>query len=330
MRHLARVALLDRYRAAILDVPVDRRRRQRDIEWDGVIRGRERLQIGADLVRDIARRARAVGAGDAEIDLAVAHQMAAGIIGDHRVGDAVLAEFPGGQAGALVARPRLVDPHMHRDPRIISAVDRRQGGAPIDRREPAGVAVGQDLHRAAPALSPMRVFDQPEPVLADRAVDRDILFGDFPRPCDRGGKALFRRQLAEMAAHPVERPAQIDRRGARRGEAFDRAVEPLLRRVLGHRQGDPIRRCRADQRRPAHLHVADGARRIGGAREPENDKLMRQPGLIDDLDGSPILGEPNRTHRAAGYLHRGLISSEPARRPRRVARRAPDRGGRRR
>src|ERR1051325_7655616 len=35
--YLARVTLLDRYCAAILDVPINRRRRERDIEWAGVV-----------------------------------------------------------------------------------------------------------------------------------------------------------------------------------------------------------------------------------------------------------------------------------------------------
>ena len=80
------------------------------------------------------------------------------------------AELPGGEAGALVARPGLVDPDMHRDARIVGAVDRRQRGAPIDRRQPAGIAMGQDLDATGlPPLAPLRLGDQRQAVLADRA-----------------------------------------------------------------------------------------------------------------------------------------------------------------
>src|SRR5690606_41348486 len=63
--------------------------RQRDIEGDAAGVGRERFQIGADLVGDIAGRGGAVGAYDAHIDIAMLHQMAAGIVGDDRVRHAV-------------------------------------------------------------------------------------------------------------------------------------------------------------------------------------------------------------------------------------------------
>jgi len=56
--------------------------------------GGERLEIRPDLVGDVPRRRRAVGADDAEIDAAVLHQMAAGIVGDHGMGHAVLQQLP--------------------------------------------------------------------------------------------------------------------------------------------------------------------------------------------------------------------------------------------
>ena len=64
------------------------------------------------------------------------------LIAQRRVGDTVLAELPRGQRGALVARPRLVDPDMQVDTGLVCLVDRGQRGAPVHRREPAGVAMG--------------------------------------------------------------------------------------------------------------------------------------------------------------------------------------------
>jgi len=105
--------------------------------------GGQRFQIGADLVADVAGRRGAVAADEAEIDLAVLHQMAADIVGDDDVRHPVLAQFPGGQAGALVARAGLVDPDMNRDAGIVRDIDGGQRRTPIDRRQPAGIAMGQ-------------------------------------------------------------------------------------------------------------------------------------------------------------------------------------------
>ena len=43
----------------------------------------------------------------------------------------------------LVARPGLVDPDVDRQSGVVSHIDRRQRRAPVDRREPAGIAVSQ-------------------------------------------------------------------------------------------------------------------------------------------------------------------------------------------
>ena len=132
---------------------VDGRRRQRNIERHAVVVRGERLQIGSDLVADVAGGGHAVGSDDHKIDHAVLHQMAAGVVGDHGVRDAVMPEFPGGERGALIARPGLVDPDVDRDAALMRQVDRRGRRAPIDRRQPAGVAMGQDVDRFAGLLS---------------------------------------------------------------------------------------------------------------------------------------------------------------------------------
>ena len=114
-------------------------------------------------------------------------------------GDPVLAELPGGEAGALVARPGLVDPDMERDAGIMRAIDRRQRRAPIDRGEPAGIAMGQDLDRPRGAAAAPGLLDQPGAVLADRAVDRDIRLGDLAGARQGGGEALLAAAAARNA-----------------------------------------------------------------------------------------------------------------------------------
>src|SRR4029077_8412012 len=121
---------------------------------------------------------RAVGADDAEIDLTALHQVAAGIVSDHGVRHAVLAEFPGRQAGALVARPRLVDPDMDRQTGIVRLVDRRQRRAPVDGGEPACIAVGEGIEAWAARLEPA---DLAQAMLADAPADLDILVADLGR-----------------------------------------------------------------------------------------------------------------------------------------------------
>src|SRR5690606_18732626 len=99
----------------------------------------ERLQVGADLVADIAGGRGAVGADDAEVHLAVLHEVAADVVGDYRMGHAVAAELPGGQRGALVARPRLVDPDVDRDALLEGHVQGCGRRAPVHRGQPAGI-----------------------------------------------------------------------------------------------------------------------------------------------------------------------------------------------
>src|SRR5260221_10413534 len=96
----------------------------------------KRLEIGSDLVADVAIGGDAVGADDGKIDLAMLHQMATGVVGDHGVRHAVMAKLPGGERGALIARTGLVDPDMNLDAALMREIDRRGRGAPIDGGEP--------------------------------------------------------------------------------------------------------------------------------------------------------------------------------------------------
>ncbi len=82
MGDLAAVAFLDRdFADAVGHRPVDGGRRQRHVERHAVVMGGQRLEVGADLVADIALPGGAVGAGDDHVDQPVLHQMAAGIVG---------------------------------------------------------------------------------------------------------------------------------------------------------------------------------------------------------------------------------------------------------
>ena len=200
VRHFVGAALFDRNLPdAVIDTKVDGRRRQCNIERHAIVVRGERLQIGPDLVADVAIGGDPVGADDGEIDHAVLHQMAAGVVGDHGVRHAVVAEFPGGQRSALIARPGLVDPDMNLQAAIMRQIDRRRRRAPVDRGEPAGVAMGQDVDGLARPLRRRDLFDQRQTMPADLLVDRDVLLGDFDGAPVGGRDPLGRRRRPEHA-----------------------------------------------------------------------------------------------------------------------------------
>ena len=87
-----------------------------------------------------------------------------------------------------------------------------------------------------------------------------------------------------MLANRVQSPAQVDRGRPRRRELVVCGVERGVARILAHGERQPIGRGRADQRRPAHPHVADRGRRFGDIAQRRDLELMRQPALIDDVD----------------------------------------------
>ena len=50
--------------------------------------------------------------------------MAAGIVCDDSVGDAMLAEFPGRELRSLAARSGFVHPDVHRNSGVVRRIDR--------------------------------------------------------------------------------------------------------------------------------------------------------------------------------------------------------------
>ena len=195
--HLGGVALLDgNLGHAVAHLPVEGGRGQRHVEGHAVVVRGQRLEIGADLVGHVAGVGRAVGAGDDQVDQAVLHEMAAHVVGDDRVRHAVLAQFPGGEAGALVARPRLVHPDVDGDAPVVGGVDGRGGRAVVDKGQPAGVAVGQHVDRLA-ALAPADLLDERHAVLADAPAELGILVGDDLR------RLLDRRLICASMSPPA-------------------------------------------------------------------------------------------------------------------------------
>ena len=139
------------------------------------------------------------------------HQVAAGIVDDQGVRHAMAGHFPGGELRALIARARFVDIDVDRNAGLDRQIDRRGGGAVIDRRQPAGVAMGEDVDPFARLLPGGDLLDDGEPVAADGAVEFDILVGDLGGALVGGGDALGHGQRLQELAHFIQRPAQVDR-----------------------------------------------------------------------------------------------------------------------
>ena len=137
-------------------------------------------------------------ADDDEIDQPVLHEMAAGVVGDHRMRHPFAQQFESGEARALIARARLIDPDMDRDSGARRLVNRRQRRPPVDGREPARVAMGEDVHRAT-GIPVCRCANQPRAVIADGGAAGDVLLGD-PRRLGIGQRARAPAGAASSSA----------------------------------------------------------------------------------------------------------------------------------
>ena len=144
--------------------------------------------------------------------------------------------------------------------------------------------MGENVDRFAGLLVRGHTAKNLEAVRADRAVDLDVLVGDSLGLRIGGGGARLRGERGEKLADRVQRPAQVDRGRPSRGKLLVRGVERRVARILAHGEREPIGRRRADQRRPAHPHVADRDRRFVDAAQRRDLELMRQPALVDDVD----------------------------------------------
>ena len=104
--------------------------------------------------------------------------MAAGIVGNHGMRHAMMAEFPGGERGTLIARARFVHIDVNGNPGVMRGIDRRSRRAEIDGREPAGVAMSEDVDALA-RLFRRAIFGSVQVHVADRRVDGDIFIRNF-------------------------------------------------------------------------------------------------------------------------------------------------------
>ena len=197
----------------VADVPVDARGGQGDVEGNAVVPGSQGFEVRPDLIGHIPGAGGAVRAHDHQIHLTVLHQVAPGVVDDHRMGHTGLGQFPGGQSSALIPGASLVHPHVERNAPAVRFIDRRGGRSVAHAGQPAGVAVGQYIDGALFLF--VDFFDQSDPVFPDQTAAFDILRFDFPGGSQRCGDPPLRivdiPQSLQLAFH---RPGQIDCGGA--------------------------------------------------------------------------------------------------------------------
>ena len=157
-------------------------------------------------------------------------------------GHAGLGQLPGGQPGALQVRPRLVDPDVERAPGVVGRLDDPEGGPVLAAGQRPGVAVGQDADRpVARAAAGPSSPNAGQPAVVGRRLEDDRVGLGAHRVGD--GPAVV-GQLADLLVaghHPLDRPAQVDRRRP----GVDEGVAPAPRRVARRAYGMPLRCCSA-------------------------------------------------------------------------------------
>ena len=162
--------------------------------------------------------------------------------------------------------------------------------------------MGEDID-GRPALLLGMGADDPDPMLADLAVRLDILVANLRGAGEGRRHALVTRLVAHGLLHLIERPTEIDGRGAGGGERVAGAIEPLIRGVGAERKRDPVSDGCTDQRRAPHLHGGDGPRGVVERAERHGLERMRQLGLVDDFDRFAVGVRPDGAIGLAADLH---------------------------
>lgn len=278
------MSILNRDVETALQIPINRRERDRDVEGNLVARGQDGLRVGADLVRDFAGAAeRAVAADDDQVNLPALHQMAGGVVGDDLVRDFLLRQLPRGERRALGTRTGFVAEDVEFFALRLRGIHRRGGGADVHERQPAGVAMRENPHAIA---------DQFRAVLADRLAMLHVFAGEFLGGGEREELAFCHRLSGtHVTADVIHRVDGIHGGGPcifqnlinrlDVGGEFLQVAAAKGKRALRQAVGGGG----ADGSGAAHDHVGDGGG--GGAEIRGGDDLefVREQPLLDEEDG---------------------------------------------
>ena len=185
----------------------------------------------------------------------------------------------------------------------MRGVDGRGGGADVDGREPAGVAVREEVDaragffRAAMA----RMSGSPAAAMPRLRATSSSQISSASRRAASARVAVGERR--DVRAHAVERPAQVDGGGPGGEEGGVRVRETGVGGIVAEREPHAPGGGGADERRATDEHRADGVGGVVERREPCGDERMRQPRLVDDFNRDAVGGWPDRASGAAGNVH---------------------------
>ena len=288
---------------------VDRGGGSDDHEADPVVAGAHREGVGTDLVRDVAIGGDPVRADDDPAHPAPTHRPGRRAVGDHAHRDPLLDQLVGGEPRALEPGPRFAGEDVRDPARGMSGPDHAERGAEAGGRERTRVAVGEHVAARldergaerphAPVRGNVRVMQ------GARGLEQDGL---------RVGAG---RRRVDRTPHALQRPAEIDRGGASRREAFEVVLDALaprggrLRVAPPRREHHAIRGCHPDRGSAAHDHRPNRLHHVRALGAALHHRSARQNPLIEKLKRSVL--PLDRIHRRAAASIAG--QRPPAERP---------------
>ena len=236
-------------------------------------------------------------------------------------GTPCMAQLPGGQLGALVARPGFIHPDVHREARVVRRIDGRGGRAMVHTGQPAGVAVGEHVHRAPPLRAEISwISRRPcRPMAAQAATSSS----QIARPPRRGAPGPPGPSRSRARPPASGRPPMPD---SRRSGAWLSAVAgahadgraslpPRRRPTRSAASARPQAAAAPMSGAPPHMHVADRGGHAFRRCDILDDEAVRQLSLIDDLHHAlPLRVGPDGPIMYAANLHDACVclSKEPS------------------
>ncbi len=213
----------------------------------------------------------------------------------------VTAQLERRKRGTLIARTRLIYPHVHCDSRVVGHVDRGQRRSPIHARQPARIAMRKDVDGATARLS--QLANDLEAVHSNRATLLHIRVANRTRFPERDLWAPVGGDSGDDAAHSFERPGEVHSRGASLSQRLDRFFQMAIGGIRAQCESQSVGSRRADERRTANHHGADCLCGVSERVQIDCREFEGQPRLIDDPHG-PRGGRPEGAIVRAGDFHR--------------------------
>ena len=143
-------------------------------------------------------------------------------------------------------------------------------------------------------------------MVADGLVEPNVLVAQ------RGGLApgyvapLCGGKRREPVLHALQRPAQVDRRGAGGEQAGTGGLQMAFGSPLCESQRDAIGGGGANQGRAANAHDRNGFGRVFEGVQRAERQAMRQQGLVDDFDAAVVRQRADGSGGGAVNVHVSL------------------------